>query len=251
MTIQLAFIGQPESLPQLVTSVNELPNKVGGVPIWLDFLNPLEQVECRRCNNQMPLLLQLYAPEDYPPNAFHRVVYVFCCKNGSCRSITAFRSQLELNNDLYSIEGDVKLESELKSDVVEKWISSYPFPEMILEEEEEPGKSAEEVSEELANSLNIIEEGDDDLALEDETETEVDKQFLKFQKRIARAPEQVLRYGRTNPDGENEEPLWVSDIGKDPKVSSCPHCGAHRTFEFQVITINIDYSTIIVFFRIG
>jgi pre-rRNA-processing protein TSR4 len=117
-------------------------------------------------------------------------------------------------------------------ELVQKWMGFFRFPEFGLVQESESEKTIESITKEIEESLNVVEEGDDDLALEDETETEVDKQFLKFQKRIERDPEQVLRYSRTSPD-ENEEPLWVSDIGKDPEIPNCP-CGSKRTFEFQV-----------------
>jgi hypothetical protein len=37
-----------------------------------------------------------------------------------------------------------------------------------------------------------------------------------------------------NPDGKNEDPLWVSDIGIPESIPRCPHCNSERTFEFQV-----------------
>jgi pre-rRNA-processing protein TSR4 len=293
--IQLAFVGDNANLPHLICPVNEIPNKVGGIPIWLNPLEPLENVECYRCEKQMPLLLQIYAPEDYPENAFHRVIYIFCCKNGSCRYMKAYRSQLDLKNSVYTMDGDFKDAIELKQDIIsykekvigfcsvcgllalhvcgkchmkrycsrehqqldwnhghhkqycgsnaetpeliKKWMSCFRFPELALEEEEEPDKVLEKTSEEIEKSLNVVEEGDDDLEHEEETETEVDKQFLKFQKRISRAPDQVLRYGRTNPDGENEDPLWVSEAGRNPAVEPCPKCKSQRTFEFQVLFV--------------
>jgi pre-rRNA-processing protein TSR4 len=122
--------------------------------------------------------------------------------------------------------------------MVREWISCFRFPDYILEEEEEPEKSVKDIPETINNTIGKVEPGDEDLEHEDETESEVDKQFLKFQKRISRAPDQVLRYGRVNPHGHNEEPLWVSDIQMNPVIEDCPSCKAPRTFEFQVILIS-------------
>ncbi|KAF9913877.1 Programmed cell death protein 2, partial [Lobosporangium transversale] len=51
---------------------------------------------------------KLYSPEDHPPEAFHRVIYVFCCKNGACHKksakgcFKAVRSQLGQYNPYYT-----------------------------------------------------------------------------------------------------------------------------------------------------
>ena len=67
--------------------------KVGGRPIWL---NPIdlpnkEMLQCAACGQQMNMLMQIYAPIDtngadveLTKRAFHRSLYVFCCRNGKC-----------------------------------------------------------------------------------------------------------------------------------------------------------------------
>ncbi|KAJ2515920.1 hypothetical protein H4217_004894 [Coemansia sp. RSA 1939] len=66
----------------------------------------------------MVMLLQLYAPEDEPAAAFHRMLYVFICRNGRCHKTTAggymrvFRFQLSENNGIY---GRKDVESTAKS----------------------------------------------------------------------------------------------------------------------------------------
>jgi pre-rRNA-processing protein TSR4 len=70
--------------------------KVGGLPIWLDptvsHLPDQEALRCKSCSQQMNFLMQIYAPvgggEDgaLMRRAFHRSVYVFCCRNGKCLS---------------------------------------------------------------------------------------------------------------------------------------------------------------------
>ena len=81
--------------------------KVGGLPIWLNKrqLPRKEQLTCGTCSEQMSLLLQIYSPigaseiggDDeecrdskdssgmtLSQRAFHRSLYVFCCRNGRC-----------------------------------------------------------------------------------------------------------------------------------------------------------------------
>ncbi|KAJ2481404.1 hypothetical protein EV174_003485, partial [Coemansia sp. RSA 2320] len=86
-----------------------LPSKIGGKPRWLDPTHPLpaDRVQCDECASSMALLMQLYAPEDEPAEAFHRMIYVFICRNGSChraearRCMRVFRSQLPEQNQIY------------------------------------------------------------------------------------------------------------------------------------------------------
>lgn len=56
-----------------------------------------------------------------------------------------------------------------------------------------------------------------------------DKVFKKFSKRVARHPDQVLRYDRGG------APLWIT--GKSDSlihIPNCQHCDGERHFEFQV-----------------
>ena len=57
-----------------------------------------------------------------------------------------------------------------------------------------------------------------------------DPVFARFRKRVAREPEQVVRYWRGG------APLWVSSEHQPAErdVPDCTACGARRHFEFQV-----------------
>ncbi|KAJ2614433.1 hypothetical protein H4S08_001713 [Coemansia sp. RSA 1365] len=85
------------------------PSKVGGKPRWLDPTCPLsaDQVLCDECAKPMPMLIQLSAPEDEPAEAFHRMIYVFACRNGAChktevkRCMRVMRAQLSEKNAIY------------------------------------------------------------------------------------------------------------------------------------------------------
>ncbi|KAK2955807.1 putative Programmed cell death protein 2 [Blattamonas nauphoetae] len=78
-----------------------------------------------------------------------------------------------------------------------------------------------------------------------------DKIWMKFLKRIARAPQQCLRYNI-----ENAKPLWVAEDstaivnGREGRIlksrneqygGQCTVCGAQRTFEFQVMPQILSY----------
>ncbi|KAJ3328589.1 Programmed cell death protein 2 [Blyttiomyces sp. JEL0837] len=93
------------------------------------------------------------------------------------------------------------------------------------------------------------EEGDDDLADLEETEVDVDKAFLKFQKRVEVEPQQVLRLVRlySDPgDGEVVVPLWVADTGKVDldSVPVCEYCSSKQTFEFQIMPQLLSYLSV-------
>ncbi|KAJ1733291.1 hypothetical protein LPJ61_001632 [Coemansia biformis] len=105
------------------------PSKIGGRPRWLDPTRPLavDRVLCDECAKPMVLLMQLYAPEDEPADAFHRMLYVFICRNGSChrapasRCMRVLRSQLPEVNAVYEektpSDGDDR-DGDCDSDVV-------------------------------------------------------------------------------------------------------------------------------------
>ncbi|KAF9315703.1 Programmed cell death protein 2, partial [Podila minutissima] len=85
-------------------------SKIGGLPLWLNPEHVLDTKEmlCEQCTKPMTFLLQLYSPEDHPAEAFHRVIYVFCCKTGACHKkspkgcFKVVRSQLGQYNPYYT-----------------------------------------------------------------------------------------------------------------------------------------------------
>lgn len=63
-------------------------------------------------------------------------------------------------------------------------------------------------------------------------ETEEDKFFSKFRKRISDEPEQILRYDREG------KPLWMAEANRLDTVDDvpkCENCQGERVFEFQVM----------------
>ena len=60
--------------------------KVGGKPIWLNprAVPTAEQLACAECALSLSFLVQIYCPLDDEDDAFHRSIYVFCCRNPQC-----------------------------------------------------------------------------------------------------------------------------------------------------------------------
>ncbi|GAN08879.1 programmed cell death protein 2 [Mucor ambiguus] len=107
---QLGYAEDPET----PLTADTFPSKSGGKPAWLnpEHILTADNVTCGNCEQPMSLLLQLYTPEDQPAEAFHRTVYVFCCKKGGCvkqdwtKSFKVYRSQLPRENPYYAPPAD-------------------------------------------------------------------------------------------------------------------------------------------------
>lgn len=119
---------------------------------------------------------------------------------------------------------------------------TLPEYEIIIDDEklEMKGKLSRNDEEQLEEFEKILESKkptfQNDDTINDSLEQSVsdvkeDKMFLKFKKKIAEYPDQVLRYGR------GEKPLWVSDCNMPTTIPNCELCGCERKFEFQVLMI--------------
>jgi pre-rRNA-processing protein TSR4 len=98
---------------------SDFPSKVGGKPVWLvpEYLPLSEEMLCGVCQTPLSFLLQIYAPFDIP-EAYHRTIYVFCCKNGAChrkptQSFKVLRAQLPKDNRYYGITKSIVSPKEL------------------------------------------------------------------------------------------------------------------------------------------
>ncbi|XP_053153816.1 programmed cell death protein 2 isoform X1 [Hemicordylus capensis] len=93
---------------------DQFPCKVGGRPAWLGEagLPGPSELRCGACEQPCAFLLQLYAPIEGRPEAFHRSLFLFGCRRPSCyRSVGSapgclrvFRNQLPRKNDTYSYD---------------------------------------------------------------------------------------------------------------------------------------------------
>ncbi|KAI8868328.1 hypothetical protein GQ42DRAFT_125405, partial [Ramicandelaber brevisporus] len=268
-------------------------NRVGGVPAWLDPSNPLtaEDVCCETCGVSMSLLLQMYAPEDEPEDAYHRVIYVFACRNGECHRkywrgcFKVFRAQLAEQNDIYEYQPQNQHQQDENGTALAMtcvvcnlaaphqcsncksarycsqahqamhWKAGdhSVFCKAILSGKMQPiqqssttaPSSSSSSSSKLVSKSGIIEVDDDGNEVDDneETDTGVDPAFIRFHKRVLRAPSQVLRYTRTADDPvDATTPLWVSEKGKPSQddIPACELCGGERELEMQIMPQLLD-----------
>ncbi|KAM4041386.1 programmed cell death protein 2 [Anomaloglossus baeobatrachus] len=122
----------------------------------------------------------------------------------------------------------------------------FPEYELVTEPEEldsdtnlddESTLSHMDVESMMSNTSSNLESSMDDMKLNEvelmamaKHESEEDKAFRRFKKRISIEPEQVLRYSKGG------EPLWIAlqNVPGENDISNCD-CGAKRAFEFQVM----------------
>ncbi|XP_028359781.1 programmed cell death protein 2 isoform X1 [Phyllostomus discolor] len=104
MAVELGFV---EAAPAWRLRSEQFPSKVGGRPAWLGeagLPGPAE-LACARCGRPLAFLLQLYAPLPGRADAFHRGLFLFCCRAPPCcAGLRVFRNQLPRENDFYSHE---------------------------------------------------------------------------------------------------------------------------------------------------
>ncbi|KAI3431726.1 hypothetical protein D9Q98_004768 [Chlorella vulgaris] len=101
----LGFVQPPRKRTDLLR--HRFPSKVGGRPAWLDPLHlpTEEQLTCRVTGKPLNYLLQVYAPLDGNPSAFHRALFLFVSPDGDklvqAGSVRALRCQLSRANRFY------------------------------------------------------------------------------------------------------------------------------------------------------
>ncbi|KAL5963370.1 Programmed cell death protein 2 [Taenia solium] len=124
-SVTLGFI-EPRASWHLVSHL--FPDKVGGRPAWLALSHLPGDLECPHCHHRMVFLLQLYSPLDDREDCFHRMLFVFMCKNGTCflpqngvktQPFRVFRSQLPKENPYYSSKPPSESEEITEESMVE------------------------------------------------------------------------------------------------------------------------------------
>ncbi|XP_036281411.1 programmed cell death protein 2 isoform X3 [Pipistrellus kuhlii] len=102
-----AELGFAEEAPAWRLRSSQFPSKVGGRPAWLGeagLPGPAE-LACSLCGRPLAFVLQLYAPLPGRADAFHRSLFLFCCRAPPCcAGLRVFRNQLPRKNDFYSHE---------------------------------------------------------------------------------------------------------------------------------------------------
>lgn len=107
-SLELGFIEEVDD--ELLLTSQFFPSKIGGKPAWLELqgIPSVADLSCKNCNNPMHFLAQLYCPIDGEAACFHRIIYIFCCKDEQCHRDSAdncflvYRNQLPRNNKFYS-----------------------------------------------------------------------------------------------------------------------------------------------------
>ncbi|KAK9821140.1 hypothetical protein WJX81_007543 [Elliptochloris bilobata] len=218
-------------------------------------------------------LLQVYAPVEDSEAAFHRMLYLFLSPHSDrlagAGAARALRCQLPRHNAYYSPdppstrlplplpEDDMgclltrdpwraaAAEAALSAGEPAPWPGVRVLPELAIRDElEEPEADASEggweaadlSGENGASAALAPEEAAMESELVDEVEAQVDPgtaAFATFAARVARRPQQVLRY--CFEDGAR--PLWpgAECVPSAADVPPCVHCRAPRRFEFQVL----------------
>ncbi|NP_001399785.1 programmed cell death protein 2 isoform 2 [Mus musculus] len=100
-------LGFAEEAPAWRLRSEQFPSKVGGRPAWLGLaeLPGPGALACARCGRPLAFLLQVYAPLPGRDDAFHRSLFLFCCREPPCcAGLRVFRNQLPRNNAFYSYE---------------------------------------------------------------------------------------------------------------------------------------------------
>ncbi|XP_010377000.1 programmed cell death protein 2 isoform X2 [Rhinopithecus roxellana] len=100
-------LGFAESAPAWRLRSEQFPSKVGGRPAWLGAagLPGPPALACTLCRRPLSFLLQVYAPLPGRADAFHRGIFLFCCREPPCcAGLRVFRNQLPRKNDFYSYE---------------------------------------------------------------------------------------------------------------------------------------------------
>ncbi len=107
--VELGFLEETESWR---LESDYFPSKVGGKPAWLalEKLPKDDELACTTCKKPCVFLLQVYAPLEEKTECFHRILFIFMCKNPECCksnsfvNFKVFRSQLPRENKFYSSE---------------------------------------------------------------------------------------------------------------------------------------------------
>lgn len=79
-------LGFAEEAPAWRLRSEQFPSKVGGRPAWLGAagLPGPGALACSRCGRALAFLLQVYAPLPGRADAFHRSLFLFCCREPPC-----------------------------------------------------------------------------------------------------------------------------------------------------------------------
>lgn len=226
MTVILGYAEQIDKKYREETIKDICTSRIGGPWTVSKSLPELEVPTCQKCKKEMSLLLQLFAPEGSDkPNAYVRILYLFTCLDGKCATQGWSKSLRVLRGQSTSI--DIRIPSDK---------STFPIHEIISEAEPE-----EKVKASKKDYTDQFVEND---GSEKYVGVKGDSAFHKFNKRLRRAPEQVMRYYRTSTAlaSSFNATLWISSKNQlpDSQITPCK-CGSPRSIEFQVLPTILNF----------
>ncbi|TEA29172.1 hypothetical protein DBR06_SOUSAS21610002 [Sousa chinensis] len=252
-SVGLAELGFVEAAPAWRLRSEQFPSKVGGRPAWLGAagLPGPAGLACALCGRPLAFLLQLYAPLPGRADAFHRSLFLFCCRTPPCcAGLRVFRNQLPRRNDFYAYEPpseDPPLETgesvclQLESGAHLCRVCGCLGPKTCsrCHKAHYCSKEHQTLDWRLGHKQACTQEGEtpeEELDSMAKHESREDRIFQKFKTKISSEPEQILRYGR------GIAPIWISgeNIPQEKDIPDCP-CGAKRIFEFQVMPHLLNY----------
>eukprot|EP00069_Balaena_mysticetus_P002290 bmy_15934T0 len=249
----LTELGFVEAAPAWRLRSEQFPSKVGGRPAWLGAagLPGPAGLACAQCGRPLAFLLQLYAPLPGRADAFHRGLFLFCCRTPPCcAGLRVFRNQLPRRNDFYAYEPpseDPPPETgesvclQLKSGAHLCRVCGCLGPKTCsrCHKAHYCSKEHQTLDWRLGHKQACTQAGEapeEELDSMAKHESREDRIFQKFKTKISLEPEQILRYGR------GIAPIWISgeNIPQEKEIPDCP-CGAKRIFEFQVMPHLLNY----------
>ena len=260
MAAAVASLGVFDGYLPLEHDVFKSMTKIGGNAV-LTFparLSPemLQDIDkrtmCKACGAHMFLLAQAFAPLPGSSATHNRMLYTFACNSDRCSlrpddAFVSFALQFD-QPDTESLDANDD-ESDAPQPVEAtpcSLLAPFSFPPLAVEIVDEPAKEVivptdvevEMIKAAEANSKSHV--ADDDIAemahALDLKDKPIDVNFDKFRRRIARCPEQVLRYHRNglalfmNPD----RTIYLT-------VPPCAACGKERAMEYQLLPTLLYY----------
>lgn len=156
----------------------------------------------------------------------HQVMHWRLSHKSECRKIGVLN---QISNSSLNKNGNISLE-------IDTVASNTLWPEFEIVSEDECNfeTEASEVSDHTTSLVCKDQMDETYKSMLDKFEGNDDKRsWASFQERIAKAPEQVLRYCRD----AKAKPLWPMSSGRPSKadVPKCSYCNGPQCFEFQVL----------------
>nr|XP_036876834.1 programmed cell death protein 2 isoform X2 [Manis javanica] len=273
-------LGFAEAAPAWRLRSEQFPSKVGGRPAWLGAagLPGPKELACALCGRPLAFLLQLYAPVPSRADAFHRGLFVFCCRaSPCCAGLRVFRNQLPRKNDFYSYEPPSEdpppaTESvclQLKSGAhlcrvcgclgpktcsrchkAHYCSREHQILDWRLGHKQACTESEFEIVIETEDEVKpeAVEEDDSEISgsMDEAPEEELDS-TAKHESREDKIFQKFKSKVALEPEqilryGRGIAPIWISgeNVPQEKDIPDCP-CGAKRIFEFQVMPQLLGY----------